>query len=439
MTTPDISTRAKIESIVSTPVRFRIVGSIFVAQSLFSTATLLSFALTPVIAVEMTGNDSMAGLPTTLTLISRALLAYPFGWLLDRIGRRLGLSLGYLVGVVGTLVAAWSVINGSFAGFLTGAALIGGVRASAEQGRYIAAEIFSAGRQAKVIGWIVFAGTIGSISVIFLSGPVTDAAEALGLIKYAGPFIVSGLLLLIAGALIFIFLRPDPRRLGQRVAAAEAEAEAQASGKTEMAPIAEARPLRQIFNNSTTLLAVGAMTIGQFVMAMLMVITPVHMNHNGHDTESIFLVIVAHTMGMFGFSGGTGWLIGRFGRLSVITAGGLILVVAALLTPISTEVPMLALSLFLLGLGWNFAFVAGSSLLSYQLESHERGRAQGAGEMLVATGAGIGSLSSGILFAAGGIVIVSAIGLAFALALLALVTWVRLYPPPEPVLSQSGT
>ena len=439
MTRPDIPVQDNSTAIVTTPVRARIVGSLFVAQALFATATLLSFALTPVIAVELTGNESVAGIPTMVTLISRAILAYPFGWLLDRIGRRLGLSLGYLVGVVGTLVAAWSVVNGSFAGFLTGAALIGGVRASAEQGRYIAAEIFPTGRQAKVIGWIVFAGTIGSIAVIFLADPATNAAEALGLIKYAGPFIISGLILLIAGILIFIFLRPDPRRLGERVAAAEAESLTKASGKSDLSPIAEVRPLQQIFNNPTAMLAIAAMTIGQMVMTMLMVITPVYMNHNGHGTQAIFLVIVAHTLGMFGLSGLTGWLIGRFGRLSIITAGGLILVAAALLTPISTEMPLLALALFLLGLGWNFAFVAGSSLLSGQLASHERGRAQGAGEMSVATGAGLGSLGSGLLFAAGGIVVVSAIGLAFALALIALVTWVRVYRPAAPVLSQSST
>ena len=85
MTTPDITTQEKAEPVVTDSVRFRIVGTLFAAQSLFATATLLSFALTPVIASELGGTDSLAGLPTTVTLISRAILAYPFGWLLDRI------------------------------------------------------------------------------------------------------------------------------------------------------------------------------------------------------------------------------------------------------------------------------------------------------------------------------------------------------------------
>jgi MFS family permease len=83
-------------------------------------------------------------------------------------------------------------------------------------------------------------------------------------------------------------------------------------------------------------------------------------------------------------------------------------------------------ALFLLGLGWNFAFVSGSSLLSDQLRAAERGRAQGAGEMSVALGAGLGSLGSGFIFAWGGMLAVSIIGLVFSLTLLGLVFWYRL-------------
>ena len=140
------------------------------------------------------------------------------------------------------------------------------------------------------------------------------------------------------------------------------------------------------------------------VMVMLMVITPLHMSYNQHDTQAISLVIMAHTMGMFGLSWLTGRLIERFRRLPMIAAGSLILVLAAVLAPISDGVPLLALALFFLGLGWNFAFIAGSSLLSKRLETHERGRVQGAGEMAVSTGAGLGSLGSGIIFAGGGII-----------------------------------
>ncbi len=427
----------------------RIVGTIFAAQSLFSGATILAFTLTSIIAADLAGSDKAAGLPSTLTLLSRAVLAYPFGWLLDRVGRRLGLSLGFLLGVLAVLIMAWSIINSSLAFFLIGAALLGGVRTAAEQGRYIAAEIFPTHRQASVIGWIVFAGTIGAVTGPLLVEPAANLAETRGLAANAGPYIGAALVLFLAGVVVFLFLRPDPRLLGLRLSQAEQQNSTSQHGITESKPentSAEdgttpvARPLRHIFSNVHALLALAAMTIGQMVMVMLMVITPLHMNRSDESTQSISLVIMAHTIGMYALSGLTGWLIGRFGRLAMITAGSLVLVASAVIAPLANSVPVLALSLFLLGLGWNFAFVAGSSLLSNQLASHERGRAQGVGEMSVAAGAGLGSLGSGLFFDAGGMLVVAATGLGFALALFALVTWVRLFRSPEVLLARrAGT
>ncbi len=135
---------------------------------------------------------------------------------------------------------------------------------------------------------------------------------------------------------------------------------------------------------------------------------------------------MAHTLGMFGFSGINGWLVDRFGRHNVIAAGSLVLVSAAILAPLSSGVSLLALALFLLGLGWNLCFVAGSSLLSDDLEAGERGRIQGAGEVGVALGAGAGSFSSGFIFAQGGMMAISAVGLGFSLALLLMVSWLMI-------------
>jgi MFS family permease len=205
-------------------------------------------------------------------------------------------------------------------------------------------------------------------------------------------------------------------------------------------PVADApaRPLREIYAPVLPKLAVSSMTIGQLVMAMLMVITALHMTRSGHDSSVIWWVISAHTLGMFGLSGLTGWLIGRFGRLVMVAAGAIILIAACLLAPVSIEVPVLALALFLLGLGWNFAFVAGSTLLSDHLLPAERGRAQGAGEMSVAIGAGIGTLSSGYLFDFGGIDLVSLVGLLFSIALLVVTGWVAFILRPVPQAATSS-
>lgn len=412
-------------SIISEPIRRRISGALFADQSLFSAAVILSFTLTSIIAADLSGSDSAAGLPTTVTLATRAALAYPIGWLLDRFGRRLGLSVGYVAGLAGSLVAAWSIINGSFIGFLAAAAFLGGARASSEQSRYVAAEVYPSGSRSKVIGWIVFAGTLGAIGGPLMVQPSTTLAQSAGIEAFAGPFLVAALMMAVAVLVTLVLLRPDPQEIGRQIADSEREV---IDG--ELVAEAPARPLREIFNGALPLLAVAAMMIGQLVMTMLMVITSLHMIRNDHDTGAISLVIMAHTLGMFGLSGLTGWLVGRLGRLPMIAGGAAILIAACLLAPVSTEVPLLALALFLLGLGWNFAFVAGSSLLSDQLLSAERGRAQGAGEMAVAIGSGLGSLGSGLIFDAGGIQSVSLVGLGISLALLVMVGWVGLFRRP---------
>jgi MFS family permease len=126
---------------------------------------------------------------------------------------------------------------------------------------------------------------------------------------------------------------------------------------------------------------------------------------------------------MFGLSGFTGWLLDRYGRLPIILAGTGILITSALLTPGAVSVPMLAVALFLLGLGWNFCFLAGSAMLAEELRSAERGRAQGVNEMFVAVASGGGSLTTGVIFVQGGITAVSVVSLALMIALGMMALW----------------
>ncbi|MCA9929873.1 MAG: MFS transporter [Anaerolineales bacterium] len=398
---------------ISHGVQQRITTALFVSQSLFSAAIIAAFTLMPIIAAELSGNDSTAGYPSTLSLIGRAAAAYPIGWIMDRAGRRWGLTLGYGLSVLGSIVAVWSIVAGSFVGFCVGALLVGFGRSSSEQGRYVAAEVYPAARRAKVIGLIVFAGTIGAVGGPLLVDPSGQLAARYDMPTAAGPFVIATVLYLLALLVAFLFLRPDPLDIGRTIAQTDID---QANPETE-------RPLRQIFSKPLVQLAVASMVIGQLVMVLLMTITPLHMNHHNHGTQAISFVIMAHTLGMFGLSSVTGWLIDKYGRIVMIVIGALVLILSSVMTPFAATVPLLAAALFLLGLGWNFCFVAGSSLLSDALTADERGRAQGAGEVLVALAAGTGSFSTGSVFAHGGITAVSAVGLAFSLALVGILVW----------------
>lgn len=401
------------------PAQRRISVTLFATQSLFSAATIATFPLLPILAARL-ASASMAGVPSTVLLFGRASMAYPVGWVMDRYGRRAGLALGFGLAICGLLLSALAIPRGSFLLFCVGAALVGMGRAASEQARYIAAEVFLPARRAKVMGLIVMAGTVGAVGGPLLTDPSGQLAARLGFLYDTGPYLFGAVLMVGALLLTLFFLWPDPLQLSRQITPPRPETETQISGQTKTET---GRPLGQIFRSGPVQLAVAAMIVGQLVMTLLMVITPLHMSNHEHTTRTISWVIMAHTLGMFGLAPVTGWLIDRLGSIPMILAGALVLVLSALLTPLSTAFVPLAVALFLLGLGWNFCFIAGSNLLSDSLQAEERGRVQGANEMMVALASGMGSLSTGATFAMGGILAVSAVGLAFGLALVAGVAW----------------
>ena len=395
-------------------VQQRITATLFISQSLFSASMILSFTLLPIIAAQLGGTDRAAGIPPTMMMLGRGIAAYPVGWLMDHIGRRLGLSLGYLFTVAGSVlsvlaISAWE----SFPWLCSSMLLLGMGRGVSEQARFIAAEVYHPVRRAGVIGVIVFAGTIGAVGGPLLVAPSTWLAVYFGLHTHAGPYLVSVVLASLALMLTLSLLYPDPMKVGRTLVGDLNGTEEKNTG----------RKLWQIFIDRTVKLGLVATIIGQFVMTLIMVITPLHMNHHAHGEQAISWVIMAHTLGMYGLSSLTSRLSDRFGQVTIILIGALILAVSAVLTPMSNQVSMLALSLFLLGLGWNFCFIAGSALFFSGLLPAERGRAQGAGEMMVALAAGAGSLGTGAVFAEAGIVAVSVIGLAFSLMLIVTTIW----------------
>jgi MFS family permease len=178
------------------------------------------------------------------------------------------------------------------------------------------------------------------------------------------------------------------------------------------------------------------MVLGQMVMVMLMVITSVHMRQHDHGLASISIVISAHTFGMFAFSVVSGRLADRWGRGPVILVGGALLVLAGLAAPLSPNVVPLAVSLFLLGLGWNLCYVGGSSLLADQLRPEERGRAQGFNDLLISLGSAVGSLGSGVVFASIGYGAMGIAGATLALVpmVMAFVHLRGLRPQPLPAV-----
>lgn len=398
--------------------RSRLVSVLFVTQSLFSAGLIAIATLTAIVATRLSGTESLAGSPSTTTTFSQAFLAFPMAALMARYGRRNGLTLGYIFGVAGALFGVLAITQNVFPLLLLSAAIMGIGRASSDQARFAAGEMFPPSERGRMIGRLVFASTVGAVGGPLLVGPSGRLMEALGIHPDAGVWVVMLVFAALAALITFMLLRPDPFQLARTIATQEQEANAH---KTD----APARPLRQLLMVPTVQLAIVAMLVSQTVMVVLMVMTPLEMDHHNHSRDTISMVIAMHTLGMYGLSALTGYLIDRLGRIPMLVTGGCFLIAAALIAPASTNEYSLAVALFLLGLGWNFGYVGGSSLLADALQGAERARVQGINDSLVFFVAGFGSLSSGPLYATGGFFAVSMGGLVLTLILLALIYWLR--------------
>lgn len=402
-------------------VRRKLINVLFAGQGLFSAAQIISFGVLPLVAVQMAHTDAVAGLPSTVTLIGRAVAAYPVGWLMDKLGRRFGLSLGFLLCTVASIFTALAIGWGSFFGFMLGVFVAGMGRGIGEQARFAAAEVEEPNRRAKAIGFIVFASTIGAIVGPSLMASSEQVALYFGFAPETGPFLVASVFFYLALMLTILFLRPDPLYIGRAIEAMIPKADGDNSQ--------EVRPMSTIFGDWNVRLALVSMTVGQLVMTVIMTITPLHMERLGYTIDDIGWVLMAHTIGMFALSSATGWLIDRVGLTKMIGAGALLLTVVCFLTPIASTLWLLCGVLFMLGLGWNFCFVAGSALLSDALRPNERGRIQGASETLVSFASGIGSLSVGFLFTFGGMIGISSGSFVFTFILVGAMIWVLLLRP----------
>jgi MFS family permease len=372
----------------------------------------------PAVMEQMTSNAAIVGLPATMLIVGRALAAYPLGWMMDTYGRRTGLALGYGVGAFASVLAVWAVLQGNPWLFVGMALLLGASRAAGEQSRYVAAEVSAPSNRAKAIGLVVTAGSFGAIGGPLLITPSAQWAASQGLNQFAGPWIVSLVLAVLAVVLVWASLRPDP---------IEVMGDALRAGRVK-----EGRPLREVFAGSGVRLAVAALMAGQVVMTMLMVITPLHMLHHGFGLDGVAWVIMAHTLGMYGPASFSGWLVDKIGAIRALLLGSSLLIASAVVAPLVHDLPGQVASLFLLGLAWNICFVGGSALFASALGATGRGRAQGVSEAAVAFASGAGSLSTGAIYSFGGLELVALVGLTIAIAITAAMVWAASRPDLAP-------
>jgi MFS family permease len=387
---------------------------LFLVQSLSSAGFIAVFTINALVGVELGGHCALAGVPETVRVLGQAFAALAWGYAMEWIGRRRSLAIGQVVGVVGSGIAGAAVIARSFPLFLLGMVLVGMARASADLGRFAAAEVHLPAERGRAISNVVLGGTVGSVVGPLLVGPTGHWSLGVGFPELAGPYGVSFVFWGVAGFLVFGGLRPDPREVGRELARLN---------PNTVPHVGRTRTLPEILRQPGVIVAIVTVVFAQMVMVMLMVMTSVHMKVQHHPLTAVSLVISVHTLGMYAFSIISGRLTDRWGRGPMIILGSGLLILSCLLAAPSVNLLPLMVALFLLGLGWNFAYVAGSTLLADQVSPTERAKTQGFNDLLLGVAAAAGSFGSGMMFADSGYGVLGLVAASAAVVPLGLAVW----------------
>jgi MFS family permease len=383
--------------------RSRLIWTLFAGNGLSSTAYIGVVTVSSLIAEQVTGSTSLSGLPNAVGTLGTAAGATALSALSFKIGRRRTFSLGFAIAMVGTILAATSVGVGSLPVLLVAMVVLGFGRSVSQLARFAAGDLREREHRASAISLIVWASTIGAVAGPLLLGPASAIALLAGFDQLIGPISVGIIGFALASVLMYIGLRPEPLTLT-------------IAPKSEHP--GEASPIREIFSIPTVQLAMVALVTSQFVMVLIMTMTPLHIRNNGGDLGTVGIVMMAHTLGMFAIAPLTGKLVDRYGprkiiMLAVATLLGSSLVAAA--APTATTA-VLIVGLFFLGVGWNFGFVAASTELQIGLPIADRLKIQGTADSITWISGGLGAAASGVIVGASSYVALAFIGTVFALA-----------------------
>lgn len=394
-------------------VQRRTVAVLVLAQAVGAIGITVGVSTASLLAREVSGSETISGLVQTAQVLGASIASYLLARLMSRRGRRVGQVTGLLAGAAGAFVAVLAGAIGSTVLLMAGALVLGGTTAANAAARYAATDLATAETKGRALSTVVWATTVGAVLGPNLSGPAGRLAEWLGLPYLTGPFLMGGVVMLLAAFVVQVAMRPDPLLTAVALA-----------GEEERGHVKEGsswgRALTAFREHPPLAAAVVAQALAHAVMVAVMIMTPLHMEHGGSHLEVIGLVISLHVLGMYAFSPLIGWFADRVGRAVSLATGACVLLLALLLSGISPDGHSwtITLGLFLLGVGWSFCTLAAASSIAERAPLAIRTDVQGVSDMVMGLTAAAGGAAAGVLVALVGYAGLAAVSAVFAAAVL---------------------
>jgi len=335
--------------------------------------TSLTIATSALVGMMLAPTPALATLPLGLAYLCIMMTMIPASLLMKRYGRRFGFALGGTAGVIGGSTSAFAIYHGSFTLFCIGSAIFGIANGFAQFYRFAAAEIVDESYKSRAISWVLAGGLVAAfigpnaanLTRHMIPGALFSASYALIALFCVGIIIIQ------------LFIRiPLP------------STEESAGYK---------RPIRFVLTRPVFMVAVLCAMIAYGTMNLLMTTTPLAMSHEGMAFGDTAIVIQWHIIGMFAPSFFTGSLIHRFGVLKIMFVGALALVGCVLVALNGQLYANFFVGLILLGIGWNFLYIGGTTLLTEVYLPAEKAALQGINEFMVFSATAVTALSSGYL------------------------------------------
>ncbi|MBP0600557.1 MFS transporter [Herbaspirillum sp. LeCh32-8] len=352
-----------------------------VCQGLFTCAISIDLTLTALTGWQLAPDKALATLPFALITVAGAVVTWFAAFLIQRLGRRLSFALGAGSCCVGGLVSVWSVFNAHFWSFCVGTAMVGVFQAFAQYYRLAAADAVAEQFKSRAISTVLAGGVIAAIVGPALASWSRDLFPTA---LFAGAYLVVAAMGLLSVLVLLAFYRD--------LDAPQATADASVAASPP-------RPLGAIARTPVFMASVANNVAGSMVMMFIMTAAPLAAVACHHGIDDGAAIIQWHLVGMYAPSFFAGALIRRIGLGPVLLAGLGLNLGCALIAMASPSLPAFYAALLLLGIGWNFMFVGGTTLLAQSYTPSERAKTQGFSELLRYAATALATLGAGPLLA----------------------------------------